>query len=97
MLPNAVVVVSLFCDFLVNSRARVCVCACFKREKKFVAAGVVGGKALFWIFFWCDVRAERGDNERSFLLLISWYIAHFNFKAFKRSFDVARLKEYSVA
>ena len=41
--------ISLLRFFFDNSRARDCVCACFKREKKFVAAG---GKALFfWIFF----------------------------------------------
>jgi len=66
MLPNAVEVVSLFCDFLINSRARVCVCACFKREKKFVAAGVMGGKALFWIFFWLDVRESEEITKEAF-------------------------------
>ena len=66
MLPNAVVVVSLFCDFLVNSRARVCVCACFKREKKFVAAGVMVGKALFCIFFWLDVRESEEITKEAF-------------------------------
>jgi hypothetical protein len=94
--------ISLLRFFLDNSRARVCVCACFKREKKFVAAG--GIEHFFGSFFLSVYGAyvpyvgrKRGDNERSFLWLISWYIAHFNFKALKRSFDVARLKEYSVA
>jgi hypothetical protein len=54
-------------------------------------------KHFFGSFFGWMCARERGDNERSFLMLISWYIAHFNFKALKRSFDVARLKEYSVA
>ena len=56
--------ISLLRFFFDNSRARVCVCACFKREKKFMAAG--GIRALFWdlFFYLFMVRTYRMLVER---------------------------------
>ena len=103
MLPNAVVVVYLFSAFFLITRGLVFACARALNEKRNLWRRVE--KSTFLGSFFLSVYGayipyvgrKRGDNERSFLWLISWYIGHFNFKALKRSFDVARLKEYSVA
>ena len=103
MLPNAVVVVYLFSAFFWITRGLVFACARALNEKRNLWRRVEKHFFFGSFFYLFMVRTcmyvgrKRGDNERSFLWLISWYIAHFNFKALKRSFDVARLKEYSVA
>jgi len=97
MLTNAVIVVSLFSAFFLITRALVFACARALNEKRNLCGGGWNKSTFLDLFFWCVCCGSRGDNERSFLWLISWYIAHFNFKALKRSFDVTRLKEYSVA